>query len=515
MKKLRGRKEFNLVLLLLPLWLEAAVSEKSKDKELIIVETSVQEYTTDEGQLDTSYAVDTTRLDVTGWEPGEEFVQLGSYSYPWQGEEIIDYKLEDGLLWVNGKLVGINLSEVDSLITYDPGEITTAVAYSWNASELQGFKNLLALEAYGLNDEDLSNLKELTSVRFLALKRSYWSSLKDIITDKGLKQLKYLKSLRELDLSGAKLSDKGLRYISRFSHLKVLKLSGSLITSSGTRRLSGLSELGVLDLSYTSVDDNLWRHLKDWEDLRELNVSGTAVTGSELTYLGELRGLESLDLSFTMFNDSGLSYLSESKFCNNLKELDLWGTRITDEGLVWLQGFPQLRQLDIGGTGITDTGLAKISGLTDLEELGLSCTGITDAALGYLFSLGNLRMLDTKETAITDSGLVQLDSVLPRYQYLGSGFTLVGDLSNSDIVQVEMPVYPKWAKKNRLGRVYMRMRIAVNPYGRVVPWMVIEKSTGYPQWDNEIIESLMDWRFKPAKTHKNRSGTITFNVQLL
>lgn len=285
MKKLRGRKEFNLVLLLLPLWLEAAVSEKSKDKELIIVETSVQEYTTDEGQLDTSYAVDTTRLDVTGWEPGEEFIQLGSYYYPWQGEDSIDWRSEGCLLMVNDKPRGINfntyvvLGEVYRNDWIDPNSILTAeltleqlpclnklpgvtflvVGAKWRdtdvAEELHipsGAVNLKGLElgCIQISDSALASLTAFKDLRWL------WLYSNSSITDRGLIFLEGLTNLRFLDLSSTGITDKGLKSVAKLWQLEELDLSDNEITDEGTSALGGLTNLRKLNLKSTWVTES-------------------------------------------------------------------------------------------------------------------------------------------------------------------------------------------------------------------------------------------------------------------
>lgn len=56
-------------------------------------------------------------INITGWKLGEETIYFWDvergfpdawigFHYPWQGEDSIDYRYdEDGLLWVNGKMV--------------------------------------------------------------------------------------------------------------------------------------------------------------------------------------------------------------------------------------------------------------------------------------------------------------------------------------------------------------------------------------------------------------------------
>ena len=64
--------------------------------------------------------------------------------------------------------------------------------------------------------------------------------------------------------------------------------------------------------------------------------------------------------------------------------LDLSATKVTDAGLVHLEGLTQLQTLNLGATSITDAGLAHLEGLTQLHELDLSSTKVTDAGVAEL-----------------------------------------------------------------------------------------------------------------------------------
>ena len=72
---------------------------------------------------------------------------------------------------------------------------------------------------------------------------------------------------------------------------------------------------------------------------------------------------------------------------NEQGEIDhvgLFGTPITDAGLVHLKGLTSLQDLNLSGTKITDVGLAHLAGLTSLRPLRLHNTQITDAGAAKL-----------------------------------------------------------------------------------------------------------------------------------
>ena len=65
----------------------------------------------------------------------------------------------------------------------------------------------------------------------------------------------------------------------------------------------------------------------------------------------------------------------------HLSGLTLYGTRVTDAGLAYLDNLPHLRRLDLGGTHVTDAGQARLESLDRLEALKLDHTEIADVAL--------------------------------------------------------------------------------------------------------------------------------------
>jgi hypothetical protein len=96
----------------------------------------------------------------------------------------------------------------------------------------------------------------------------------------------------------------------------------------------------------------------------------------------------------------------------DLRELDLRGTGVTDEGLAAVTGLPGLRVLDLSTTAVTDGGLRVLPELALLETLRLCGTGVTDAGLAPLRRLTRLTELDLRETAVTDEGLAALRRAL-------------------------------------------------------------------------------------------------------
>ena len=71
-------------------------------------------------------------------------------------------------------------------------------------------------------------------------------------------------------------------------------------------------------------------------------------------------------------------------------------------------------ELQISGSRITDAGLVHLKDLIKLSHLNLSDTQITDAGLLHLKGLTKLERLNLKDTKVTDSGVAELQKALPN-----------------------------------------------------------------------------------------------------
>jgi Leucine-rich repeat (LRR) protein len=101
-------------------------------------------------------------------------------------------------------------------------------------------------------------------------------------------------------------------------------------------------------------------------------------------------------------------------YFDQIKEISLSATQVTDADLAHLDGLTSLEILWLGTTQVTDAGLPQLQGLTSLRELSLWDTQVTDAGLPHLHGLTSLRQLWLRETQVTDAGIGQLRTALPN-----------------------------------------------------------------------------------------------------
>jgi len=267
------------------------------------------------------------KIDVTEWEPGEDFVWIGygTCEYPWQGEDSINLEPADGLVWANGKAVQANLRYVDLEEIPDLETILSVYADRRHLSLLKRFPNLVAVNLFGsdLCDTDLVHLASLTNLRKLDLWETqitdaglkHLAGLRDLrwlnlssteITDSGFAQLAGLTKLRYLWLAGTGITNKSLTYISSFVNLRDLNLGGTRITNRGVKQRCGLTNLRKLGLNATWITDGALRQIAQLHNLRQLSLARTIITDRGLRYLTPLKNLEWLWIPMTFVTPWGV-----------------------------------------------------------------------------------------------------------------------------------------------------------------------------------------------------------------
>ena len=92
----------------------------------------------------------------------------------------------------------------------------------------------------------------------------------------------------------------------------------------------------------------------------------------------------------------------------------LYKTKVTDAGLVNLEGLSQLKILGLNNTQVTDAGLVHLERLSQLTGLALDHTRVTDAGLVHLSGLSQLQWLLLDHTQVTDQGVEKFQQSLPN-----------------------------------------------------------------------------------------------------
>ncbi|UCH82880.1 MAG: TonB family protein [Candidatus Latescibacterota bacterium] len=96
-----------------------------------------------------------------------------------------------------------------------------------------------------------------------------------------------------------------------------------------------------------------------------------------------------------------------------------------------------------------------------------------------------------------------------------AGAKLTGPVADRPVLSYDVPDYPEWAKKEAVeGSV--TIYFVVLPDGSVKENIMVEKTAGFADFDDNAVRALLSWRFAPLKGGGTGEqwGTITFNYRL-
>jgi hypothetical protein len=116
----------------------------------------------------------------------------------------------------------------------------------------------------------------------------------------------------EVDLGKTEVTDAGLKDLKELKGLRKLYLSGTKITDAGLKDLKELKGLEMLDLTRTKITDAGLKDLKELKDLKTLYLYGNQITDAGLKDLKELKGLQMLCLAGTKISSAGLKDLKQA-----------------------------------------------------------------------------------------------------------------------------------------------------------------------------------------------------------
>jgi Leucine-rich repeat (LRR) protein len=211
------------------------------------------------------------------------------------------------------------------------------------------------------------------------------------VTDAALRELVELKNLRSLGLADTKVTDAGLKELARLQGLESLYLEGTLVTFGGMKELADLGKLQTLCVGRNDAAATALKNLSRLSNLRSLTLRAGCIDEAAIKDLALLKELDSLTLVLarSAITDGTLRSLHEAKLLHGLPSaqgdrqigwrrpardeevvfLGLLGTVVTDSGLKELAGLTNLRWLDVRETKVSGTGIKDLAGLERLETI--------------------------------------------------------------------------------------------------------------------------------------------------
>ena len=96
-----------------------------------------------------------------------------------------------------------------------------------------------------------------------------------------------------------------------------------------------------------------------------------------------------------------------------------------------------------------------------------------------------------------------------------AGASLAGPIADRPVLFYTLPVYPEWAKEEAVeGSV--TLYFVVLPDGSVKENVMVQKTAGFGEFDENARAALRAWRFEALKGGRTGEqwGTITFHFRL-
>jgi TonB family protein len=96
-----------------------------------------------------------------------------------------------------------------------------------------------------------------------------------------------------------------------------------------------------------------------------------------------------------------------------------------------------------------------------------------------------------------------------------AGATLVGPVADRKLIDFHKPIYPDWAKREAV-EATVRLYFIVLRDGAVKENVMVQKTSGYEDFDGNARDALLAWRFEalPKGSAGEQWGEITFHYRL-
>ena len=167
----------------------------------------------------------------------------------------------------------------------------------------------------------------------------------------------------------------------------------------------------------------LWEKQIDDEDIRQLAAltelhslaipHAKNVTNESMEVIAKVPGLRNLDLAGVSIDNEGLKPLRNHP---TLQRLVLNESRVTDDGLETVATIPNLNTLELYRCFITDEGCRHIGRMRNLVKISLDSTPVSDRGLIHFYQLENLRRLQVWDTQVTEEGKRAFERRMPNVE---------------------------------------------------------------------------------------------------
>jgi hypothetical protein len=245
----------------------------------------------------------------------------------------------------------------------------------------------LNLKGTSLDDSLSKSLSGIVSLEVLNIAQTK-------VTDSGIAFLSQMPRLRTLKINGCDVTDAAIPYLARCGSLRSLDASSTRITARRLAEIRSLSELVFFD---ATIDDAGVSAIATMPNLKVLRVRASDFGVRGITALAQQNRLSTLTISGGL-DQKGVEALAGLE---RLEELVLRvKTDVPPASFAFLNHLPHLKKLDLAATTMTDGATRFVHGCNQLVELDLSDTKVTEAGLAELSEIKTLRRISLRQTNI-------------------------------------------------------------------------------------------------------------------
>ncbi|WP_146585234.1 leucine-rich repeat domain-containing protein [Posidoniimonas polymericola] len=224
--------------------------------------------------------------------------------------------------------------------------------------------------------------------------------------------------------------DADLLYLAGWTKLTRLKVSVSKVSGHAMVNLTCQNKLeDLVRLSYgrhTTDADLVLASVAHCQNLREIDLRLTDLTDDGVRRLAQLTKLEKLDFSNTSVSGEGFA---DAQYALALRDLNLEKCPITDRGLKQIGQFVNLEQFYAGGNckKVTDSGINYLTQLERLKTVSICGASITARSTASLERLNHLKTLWIENTPLGDEVVPNLSRLVSLERLWAKGTKISND----------------------------------------------------------------------------------------
>jgi len=265
---------------------------------------------------------------------------------------------------------------------------------------------------------DLAGTK-VTSAQLRQLGRCAWIRVLDLSNttagDEALGDIAGIAKLRELRLASTRVTDAGIAKLKALDRLYVLDVKDTAVTYKALADLEkafpGSNFQEQLALSRLRKSQQIHTDEQYAGNSFELDVfppplipkaseihisngNNFALSDRDVEDLRHLASASSFSVQGRAFPKGGLAFLSDLPNLENVAVYDSNVETVTNDDLATLAGLPRLKRLELYGHRLTDEGIAQLSAAHQIEYLSVHGPPLSPQFLSHLRGLRGLRQLD-------------------------------------------------------------------------------------------------------------------------